>query len=165
MADPEPRSLGIHIAAGCAYAAVAEGPEGVLFDDPLERLELARSLAGADQLADFSARFKQEVRRIKPCTVGVVYPKLYSNWKYSDAFRRVAIETAIMLGVSELSTPARPIAYVQVKQDSMAKALEIPLPKFSERAKARWGDGVPRYQKDRLYAVAAAAYLAQEAAP
>jgi hypothetical protein len=133
-----------------------------MFDDPLERLELAQSLAGAEQVADFAARFKQEVRRIRPAAVGVVYPRRYSNWKYADAFRRVSMETAIMLGVAELSTPARPIAYVQVKQDPMAKALGIPLPKFGEKAKAQWGHGVPRYQKDRLYAVAAAVYLAQE---
>jgi hypothetical protein len=60
------RALGVHIAAGSVYGAGAEGPDAVLFSDPLERLELATSLAGADQLADFSARFRQEIRRVKP---------------------------------------------------------------------------------------------------
>jgi hypothetical protein len=47
-----------------------QGPDAVLFSDPLERLELATSLAGADQLADSSARFRQEIRRVKPAIAG-----------------------------------------------------------------------------------------------
>jgi hypothetical protein len=40
--------------------------------DAVERLELAQGLASAEQLADFAARFRQELRQIAAIAVGVV---------------------------------------------------------------------------------------------
>jgi hypothetical protein len=41
---------------------------------------------------DFAARFRYELRQIAPVAVGVVNTRLYANWKYADAFKRVSVE-------------------------------------------------------------------------
>jgi hypothetical protein len=159
-----PCMLGVHIAAGTAYLAVVACPDTPLYDDPLERIQLAAGASLPEQVADFSGRFKQELRRIRPAAVGVVFPKLYSQWKYSAAFTRVSVETAIILAVEELSTPAHAIKFVQVKQDAMAKKVGIPLPKMASEGKKRWA-GISRYQAERVYAFAAATALAEAQCP
>ena len=156
--------LGVHIAAGTAYFGIVVCPDDPLYDDPLERIQFAAGANLPEQVSDFSARVKQELRRIRPHAVGVVFPKLYAQWKYTDAFRRVSIETAILLAAEELSTPAQPIEFVQVKQDAMAKTLGIPLPKMETVGSNRW-PGVTRYRKERVYAFAAATTLAAGRCP
>jgi hypothetical protein len=156
--------LGVHIAAGKAYFAVVSCPDTPVYDDPLERMQLAAGANLPEQVADFSGRFKQELRRIRPSAVGVVFPKLYAQWRYSAAFTRVSIETAIILAVEELSIPAHAIEFVQVKQDAMAKKVGIPLPKMGVDGRARW-EGMKRYQADRVYAFAAATALAKDRCP
>jgi len=165
VTNTAPCVLALNIAAGSVYCAVATSSEDVLFGDPLERLDLAEGLAPADQLADFAARFRLELRRVAPVAVGVLHTKLYANWKYADAFRRITIETAVMLSVVETSTSTAPISYQLIKQDAMAKTVGIPLPKLVEVGTMRWGDGVTRYRKDRLPAVVGALALAKEHCP
>lgn len=157
-----PCVLALNIAAGSVYCAVAISPDEVLFDDPLERLDMAEGLDPAEQLADFSARFRLELRRIAPIAVGVLHTKLNANWKYAGAFRRITVEAAVMLVVVETSTSSAPIAYRLIKQHAMAKTVGIPLPKLVEVGTTRWGDGVTRYRKDRLPAVVGALALAKE---
>jgi hypothetical protein len=161
---PEPRVLGVHIAAGTAYFAVVACPDTPVYDDPLERIQPAVGADLPEQVADFSGRFKQELRRIRPTAVGVVFPKLYAQWKYAAAFTRVSLETAIILAVQELSTPAHPIEFVQVKQDAMAKKVSVPLPKMDTEGRKRWA-GIPRYQAERVYAFAAATAMARDRCP
>jgi hypothetical protein len=156
--------LGVHIPAGTAYFAVVTCPDEADYDDPLERIQLAVGVELAEQLADFEHRFKQELRRIRPRAVGVVFPKRYSQWKYADAFTRASLETAIILAVEEVSTPAQPIDFTQVKQDAMAKAVGIPLPKMDTAGRKRWA-GLTRYRAERVYAFAAATALATERCP
>lgn len=164
MQSTGPRVLALHIAAGTVYGAVVSCPD-TLEPDLVERLQLAEGLESHEQLADFAARFRQELRQIAPVAVGVVNTRLYSNWNYAKAFARISVEAAIMLTVAETSTAATPIAYRLVKQESMAKKMEIPLPKLVEVATQRWGDVVTRYRGDRLPAVVAAMMLAKEFCP
>jgi hypothetical protein len=159
-----PRVLALNIAAGAIYGALVACPDK-LEPNTLERLQLAEGLDSAEQLADFAARFRQELRQLAPVAVGVVNTRLYSNWKYANAFKRISIEAAIMLTVVEVSTPAAPIRYKLISQETMAKAVGIPLPKLAEIATDRWGGQVPRYRKDRLLAVVGAIALAKEYCP
>jgi hypothetical protein len=150
----------VNLAGGVAYCAVASS-EG-LVDDPLVRIELAEGLSEAEQLADFAARVRQELNRLRPLAVGVIHTKKSAQWIYKEAWRRVTLEAAIMLTVAACSTSERAIDYKLVKQDAMAKTVGIPLPKLHERAKERWGEQVPKYQKDRFPAVVGAIALAEE---
>lgn len=159
-----PRVLALNIAAGTVYGAVVSCPDS-LEPDTLERLQLGEGLQSHEKLADFAAQFRQELRQIAPIAVGVVNTRLYANWKYADAFKRVSLETTIMLTVAETSTTGSPIAYKLIKQESMAKTMEIPLPKLAEIAEQRWGGRVTRYRKDRLPAVVGAMALAKEFCP
>jgi hypothetical protein len=159
-----PRVIALNIAAGSVYGAVVVCPE-TLEPERLERLKLAEGLESAEQLADFAARFRQELREIEPIAVGVVNTRLYSNWKYADAFKRISIEAAIMLTVVESSAAVRPIRYKLIKQETMAKTVGIPLGTLIEVATERWGDKVPRYRKDRVPAVVGAFALAKEHCP
>jgi hypothetical protein len=156
-----PRVLALNIAAGTVYGAVVSCPD-ILDPDAVERLQLAEGMESHEQLADFAARFQQDLRQIAPIAVGVVNTRLYANWKYADAFKRVSVEATIMLTVAQTSTAGVPIAYKLIKQESMAKAMDIPLPKLAEIAEQRWGGQVPRYRKDRLPAVVGAMALAKE---
>lgn len=159
-----PRVLALNIAAGNVYGAVVACPD-TLEPDALERLQLAEGLEPAERLADFAARFRQDLRQIAPIAVGVVNTRRYSNWVYAHAFERVSVEAAIMLTVVETSTTASPIAYKLIKQESMAKAAQIPLSKLVEVATERWGDQVTRFRNDRLPAVVGAMALAMEHCP
>lgn len=155
------RVIALNIAAGSVYGAVVSCPDAL---DParLERLQLAEGLEPAEQLADFAARFRQELREIEPVAVGVVHTRLYANWKYADAFKRISIEAAIMLTVTDSSTTAAPIRYQLIKQEKMAKTVGIPLKTLVEVGTERWGEAVPRYRNHRLPAVVGAFALAQE---
>lgn len=154
----------VNLAGGVAYCAVASPPEE-LIDDPLVRIELAEGLGDAETLADFAARFRQELNRIRPVAVGVIQTTKSSQWIYKDAWRRVTIEAAIMLTVVDASTSERGIHYRLVKQHKMAKTVGIPLPKLHEMAKDRWGTQVRKYQEKRFPAVVGAMALVKEFAP
>lgn len=156
-----PRVLALNIAAGNVYGAVVACPD-TLEPDVVERLQLAEGMESHEQLADFAARFQQELRQIAPIAVGVVHTKRYAQWKYADAFKRVSIEAAIMLTVAQTSTATSPIAYKLIKQDAMAKSTQVPLPKLVEVATERWGNHVPRYRNERFPAVVGAMALAKE---
>ena len=69
-------TLGVHIAAGTAYVAVVDCPDVPRFDDPLERLQVGVGVELAEQMTSFANRFKQELRRIRPRAVGIVFQKL-----------------------------------------------------------------------------------------
>jgi hypothetical protein len=156
--------LAVNLAGGTAYCAVAS-PPGELVEDDLVRIELAEGLGDAEQLADFAARFRQELRRLRPVAVGVIQTTKTSQWVYSYAWRRVTVESAIMLTTVEASTSEHPIDYKLLKPSAMAKAVDIPLRKLYEVAGKRWGAAVPKYRKDRLPAVVGALALAREFCP
>jgi hypothetical protein len=156
------RVLGLSISAGTLYAGLVECPDVPVFTDSFERLDLAVGLEGAAQLSDLSARFKQEIRRIEPTAVGVLNTRKYSNWKYADVFRRVCIEAVVMLAVTDLSSSARTMRYVLLKQEGLPKALGIPAGTFAEGIVSRWGPGMKRYAKDRAWAFATATALAKQ---
>lgn len=149
-------AMGFHISSGAAFVGLATDGETLLLDDEAERFRPAEHLAGADQLADFKSRVEQELRRIKPSIVGVVHPRLYSNWQYKAAFTRVSLETAIMLAAHEAG-----VAYEVVKQERIAKALKLPVTKISEQAAERFGVTPSKYWANRAMAYAAAATLAK----
>jgi hypothetical protein len=153
--------LAVNLVGGTAYCAVVSST-GELLADALERIELAEGLMPAEQLADFAARFRQELSRLGPVAVGVINTRKYSGWKYADAWRRVTLEAAVMMTVAEASTGNRPVHYTLVKQETMAKAVEIPLAKLNEVATDRWGDQVTKYRKDRFPAVVGAMGLVRE---
>lgn len=156
-----PRVLALNIAAGTVYGAVVSCPD-TFEPDAVERLQLAEGLEAHERLGDFAARFRHELRQVGPVAVGVVNTRSYGNWVYSKAFNRISVEATIMLTVAETSTTGSPIAYKLIKQESMAKKMDIPLPKLGEIAEQRWGAQVPRYRKDRLLAVVGAMALAKE---
>lgn len=156
--------LAVNLAGGTAYCAVAS-PTGELLGDALERIELAEGLDPAEQLADFAARFRQELSRLGPVAVGVVNTRKYASWKYADVWRRVTMEAAVMMVVVEASTGDKPIQYKLVKQETMAKTVEIPLAKLQEICTERWGDQVTKYRKDRFPAVVGAMALVKEFCP
>ena len=161
MAEMSPRVLALHIAAGSVYGAVVACPD-TLEPGLAERMQLSDGLEGASQLADFAARFRQQLREIAPVAVGVVNTRKYASWKYADAFTRISVEAAIMLTVADASTTDKPVRYSLIKQESMAKKMEIPLQKLVEVATERWGDVVTRYRQDRLLAVVGAFALAKD---
>jgi hypothetical protein len=156
--------LGVHIAAGTTYLAVVECPDTALIDDPADRLELAARLQGAEQLAEFAERVGQEVRRVEPIAVAVLYPKKYGQWKYADAFRRVSIEAAIMLATASASGGGRSIRFMQIKQERTAKLVEAggDLPGFAGNS---WGSQLPKYRAERALAFAVAMAAATEICP
>ena len=146
-----------HIAKGEAYFGAVECPETALIDDPLERIGLAKHLEGSAQLADFSSRVAQELRRLQPIRVGVVRTRKYQGWVYRDAFSRIAPEVAIMLTCEGLGVP-----YEQVRQEDAAKALQLPPQFLVDRAAERLGVERSRYWQYRAWAFAGARWLAKE---
>ncbi|MBA2359580.1 MAG: hypothetical protein H0V79_01360 [Actinobacteria bacterium] len=84
MSAEKRRVLGLTIVAGTVYAAVVEYPETPVFSDPFERLDVAQGLDPSAQLADFSARFKQELRRIRPAAVGVLNSAAATSYAISS---------------------------------------------------------------------------------
>lgn len=153
--------LGVNLAGGTAYCAVASPPDR-LVDDPLVRIELAEGLEPAEQLIDLGARFQQELNRLQPVAVGIVQTLKRNNWVYSKAWRRATVEAVVMLTVADASTSERPIAYRQIGPKAMAKAAGIQLKTLQEDCAERWGDRVPMYRKERFPAVAGAMALLKE---
>ena len=121
MSNPAARVLGVHIAAGVAHLALVECPDIPLLDET-SKLVPSSHLADAAQLRDFSLRFTQELRRVRAETVAVAYTRLYGGWTYADAFKRVSLEAAIMLGVEEQG-----FRYISMPQEKAAKAVGVPV--------------------------------------
>jgi hypothetical protein len=153
-------ALGVHLAAGEAYIGIVRPPADVDTLDPLEKMAPAGHLSGADQLADFVARFRQEVRRVHPDVVGVLLPRRGGQWVYKEAAQRASLEACILL-----AGHAEGIASKLIKQSDVASGLHMPPEKVPQLAAERLGvTKPPRYWRARSYAFAAAAYLAQETA-
>lgn len=151
-------AVGVHIAGGDAFLGTVRVPDVPLLDDPAARLRPSQNLAGADQLADFVTRFRQELRRLAPTVVGVLWPRLAANWVYKVAFTRVSLEAAIMI-----ATDAEGIRYEHVKQGDAARAVGTKANQIPDGALRRFGlNERPTYWIDRSYAFAGALYLASE---
>lgn len=100
--------MGIHIASAVAYVGIVDPGKGPRIDDPLERLTLASSLYGSEQLGDFASHVEQELGRIGPVSLGILQPNKHRNWVYAQAFSRVTLEAAIMIAGSRVpTTPSR----------------------------------------------------------
>jgi hypothetical protein len=106
------RILGVHLAAGVAYLALVDGPDGRFAPDKsVEKIEPSDSLVDGTRLNDFSDRFVQLVRNLSVHVVAVAHPRMYGGWAYTDAFERVSLEATIMLGLKSVG-----VEYRSVKQ-------------------------------------------------
>ncbi len=151
--------LGVNIAAGVAYLGVVNCPSELLISDEVESMALAKNLGPAEMVDDLRKRFREELRRLRPLAVGVVHPRLYSGWKYRDAYTRVTIETAIMVAAVE-----EQIHFASIKQDKIAGVVKAPVgATFAALAAKRLGlQKVPSGWNNRALAFGAALLLSQE---
>jgi len=125
--------LGANVAARVIYLGVVRDEKPVV-DDPATRIVPSAEFDLAYRLDDIRARFRQEIRRLQPCAIGVMRPRLYSGWKWSAAFDRATLEAAIMLAAVEEHVPC-----TIVRAEDAAKAVPAAPTKVVEQAATRWG--------------------------
>lgn len=121
--------LGLSIASGVLYygaaSAVTDADTGEVralhVAGAPERLQLSTSLDGAEQLGDFKRRFQQDLRSLRPTSVGLVATRSYSGWVYKQAFARIGLASAVMLACDEASIP-----FTELKTEAIGKAVRLP---------------------------------------
>lgn len=123
------RVLGIHVAGGVAYYGAAQrrgggAPSGALVvpvDGTPDRIEPANSLHGAEQIADFANRFRQDLRDLAPDRVALVATRQHSGLTYKVAYDRISLVSAVMLVCVSLNVP-----FEEVKTDLIGKKTGVP---------------------------------------
>jgi hypothetical protein len=144
-------TVGIAIAAGKVYVGVVDGSGVPRLDDPARRLEVAEHTDRAEALREFGERFRQELRRLKPSALVVMQPQpRQSGWPYAEAFRRVSIETVIMVVSAEERIP-----FTAAKPGQTLKTLGLPVEETAKALEERIG-GKDTYWTQRWPAFAAA---------
>ncbi|MEI9937258.1 MAG: hypothetical protein WDO69_08525 [Pseudomonadota bacterium] len=110
MSDSKRLILGVNIAAGEAYFALARDDGSLNLSEPVD-MSPSNALSGAVQLQEFGSRFVQEVRRLGVSLVGVAHPRpRQRGWGYEDAFARAALEVSMMLVLHDAGIPCRSVA-------------------------------------------------------
>ncbi len=112
------RILGVYITQGTAYLALVQSPDQVLSIEP-SCIAVSDSEDTVTSLRGFMDAFRSEVRRYHVFAVAVAHPLLY-RWGYTEAFRRVSLETAIILACQ-----AESVRYVSVELHGALKASGI----------------------------------------
>jgi hypothetical protein len=146
--------LGVHIAGDIAFLAL-RSPAGTLDDHAdLRRVERSGYMDEADALYDFMQRFQQRVRECQPNRVTLLNTRRFQAVAYNDAFRRVTLQSAIMIACRAEGVP-----YSLVGQSEVATELSLranPKAKELADAAARLQSSKPPYWSDRSLAFAAA---------
>jgi hypothetical protein len=105
--------LGLNIAGGVLRYGAASTPDDAAADGVLaievnrapSRLEMSASLQGAKQLAAFKQRFVQDLRTVTPSRVALAATRSHSGWAYKQAFARISVLCAAMLGCEDSGIP------------------------------------------------------------
>jgi hypothetical protein len=147
--------MGINVAARVIYLGVVRGDAPVL-DDPAVRVAPSQDLDEAHRIDDVRVRIRQEIRRLRPAGVGLMRPRRYAGWKWTDAFERAGLEAAIMIAAVEES-----VACQVVRAEDAARAVPAAPTKVVEQAAQRWGIEPPAQWKERAWAYATAMALAK----
>jgi hypothetical protein len=129
----EPRVLGVNIAGGVAYLAVIE-PPGRVVPDITDRIVPDREIEGGEQLAEFSNRLARFIRDLRIDAVAIARPLHYTDWRYTDAYARVSLETCLMLEAHRLSLRCE-----SVGQHHAANVVGLPMSRASNMLAARLG--------------------------
>lgn len=123
------RVLGIHVAGGVVFYGAAtppgdQSPAGALVvpvEGAPDRIEPAASLDGAERLADFANRIRQDLRDVAPDTVALVATRQHAGWTHKLAFDRISLVSAAMLMCVSLDVP-----FVEVKTELIGKKTGVP---------------------------------------
>jgi hypothetical protein len=106
--------LGVNLAAGVAYLGLVGRPDRVM---PKESVKILppTNMDEWSVLHEFGQRMLAEARVRHVETIAFVEPGMYGGWKYWDAHRRGALETAVGLacrptGVRVVTLPQKTIA-------------------------------------------------------
>jgi hypothetical protein len=146
--------LGINVSARVVYFGVARDGQLVL-DDPAERVEPSAELDDARRIDDVRVRVRQEIRRLQPVCLGVMRPRRYSGWKWSDAFSRATLEAAVMMAAVDEGAKCD-----VVRAEDAARAVPAAPSKVVEQAADRWGVNPTAQWEERVWAFATAMALA-----
>ncbi len=152
------RGLGVSIDGGVAYLGVVEAPDRVRLDT-VERLAPTAELETSAALEDFSRQVARLLRDLDIDTVGIARPLRYANWRYSDAFARVSLETCIMLEASRQS-----LRFESVGQQHASNVLGVPAERLSETLATKLGVERSAGWSNRCPALLVALAIASEAA-
>lgn len=124
MSGPAPSEsvvLGVHLAAGTAYLAMAARPHGALLDvGDHGRIRLSTTMDAPTALNEFLSAVRQAVRNLRPDCLALLHTKK-SQWTYAEALKRASLESCLMLaGAMER------IEYLCVKPGDVAKSVGLP---------------------------------------
>lgn len=89
------------------------------------RLEFNPGLAEAEQLADLTARIRQDLSGARIEAVGLVETRSYSNWTYRHAYARVLSIGAVMAATTALQIP-----FATLKTSDIAQTVKVPADKL-----------------------------------
>jgi hypothetical protein len=152
---PPATYLGVNVSARVVYFGVVS--DGQLdLDDPAERVEPSGELDDARRIDDVRVRVRQEIRRLRPACLGVMRPRRYSGWKWSDAFERATLEAAVMMAAVDEGTKCD-----VVRAEDAARAVPAAPTKVVEQAADSWGVAPTAQWKERVWAFATAMALAK----
>jgi hypothetical protein len=153
----EPVYVGINIASGGAYFGAVQGPDVVLTDDQADRILPNEELDYPVRLEDFRARVAQELRRLRPASVGLARTRMFKNWTMSSATTRFGFEAAAMLAAVQEGFPC-----LLVRQEDAARSAGVPTDRMIEMLPEALGIEKTRYWKERSIAFMVARHLAAE---
>jgi hypothetical protein len=155
------RVLGMHVAGGVVYYGAAHtagdvAPAGALVVPAAgapDRIEPAASLDGAERLADFADRVRQDLRDVSPDRVALVATRQHAGWTYKFAFDRISLVSAVMLTCASLDVP-----YEEVKTDRIGKKTGVPAKSLEtvDPALAGFAGKPPKWAAGRAHAFGAA---------
>jgi hypothetical protein len=127
------RVLGVNIDGGVAHLALVEAPDRVKLD-AVDRLAPQADKEPHVAIGEFSSRVARLLRELEVDAVGIVRPMRYANWRYTDAFARVSLETCFMVEAHRQS-----LRFEWVGQQHAANVLGVPVERLNESLAGRLG--------------------------
>jgi hypothetical protein len=110
MSEHRDSVMGVNLAAGVAYLGLVARPDRILSTESV-KVSPPANLDEWSQLHQFGERILVEARARGATTVVFVEPGKYGGWKYWDAHRRGALETAV--GLACRTTNVRVVTLAQ----------------------------------------------------
>lgn len=136
------RVVGLVVASGKLFYGVAEGRGAAATQSVAGApTDLVPSQGGSEsaRLADFQARFRQDLRSISPSSVGLVATRKHGNWQYRQAFDRISLVAAVMLACEQEG-----VSFQEVKTEDIARVVKLPAHGLEQLSPSAVGlDGVP----------------------
>jgi hypothetical protein len=136
-------AAGFHIAGGNIYMATVQRSLTTVSKSDSLVLSASRFVRSpgstiAMELHDLESRVGQELRASGVASAAIAETRLFSNWKYSEAFLRSSLVTVVLLACAEQGV------HVEiVKTEAISRLVRQPSDKLNETAPATFNLSTP----------------------